>query len=298
VRRRPREVIGSSKIVSKRPIASHVLTMAGYMACVSQAHILGILSLPQLDSFTPPLTVGYQGRANCRRFGTLPFSIHTTLSFDLRDWQLVNFTPPLLSIFRPPVTVFLLRSLNLPLHLIPAIRNSTESLRNMLLYANTEVMPMKLALILVALMLIGVAAAEREYAIVNGFNVSFDLNQTYDVVIDTGDGINGSVTIRTFEGSFTCNLVRYPKPLSLNSTWLRDNLIALPINGVPAEQIKVDKAQGIFIISMSSDTGEPIFGAIYYPDIRAGNASTFVSVTSTLPFYTTADLLRTLHVDA
>ena len=157
---------------------------------------------------------------------------------------------------------------------------------------------MKLALILTALMLIGVASAERENAEANGFNVSFDLNQTHDTAIDTGNGINGSVSIRTFDGSMTCNLFRYPKPLSLNATWLKDNLIALPRNGVPAEQIEVDKNQGIFIISMSSDTGEPIYGAIYYPNIQAGKANTFVSVTSSLPFYTTANLLRTIKVEA
>jgi hypothetical protein len=33
-------------------------------------------------------------------------SIHTTHnpSFDVKDWQVDNFIPPLLSIFRPPVT--------------------------------------------------------------------------------------------------------------------------------------------------------------------------------------------------
>jgi hypothetical protein len=157
---------------------------------------------------------------------------------------------------------------------------------------------MKLIPILAALMLIGVTSAEHENIEVNDFIVSFDLNKTHDTVSDTGDGINGSVAIRTFEGSFTCNLIRYPKPLSLNSTWLRDNLIALPTNGIPAEQIEVDRSQGIFIISMSSDTGKPIYGAFFYPDLQAGNASAFVSVTSTLPVYTTADLLRTFHVEA
>jgi hypothetical protein len=156
---------------------------------------------------------------------------------------------------------------------------------------------MRLILIFVALMLIGVTSAEREHAKVNGFNVSFELNQTHDTVIDTGNGANGSVAIRTFDGSMTCILIRYPKPLSLNSTWLQENLIAVPRNGLPVEQIEVDKNQGIFIISMSSDTGEPIYGAIYYPDIQAGKANTFVSVTSSLPFYTTADLLRTIKVD-
>jgi len=155
---------------------------------------------------------------------------------------------------------------------------------------------MRRILVFVALALIGAASAESEYAKVNDFNVSFDLNQTHDTVIDTDDGINGSVTIRAFDGSVTYNLVRYPKPLSLNSTWLRDNLIALPTNGVPAEQIEIDKQQGIFIISMSNDTGEPIYGAIYYPEIQSGKANTFVSITSTLPIYTTVDLLKTMHV--
>ena len=155
---------------------------------------------------------------------------------------------------------------------------------------------MKLALILAALMLIGFASAEREYAKVNGFNVSFDLNQTHDTVIDTGDGINGSVAIRTFDGDMTFNLVQYPKPFSVNSTWVRDNLIELQRAGVPSEKVEVDKNQGIFIIEMSNDTGRPIYGAVYYPDIKAGKASTFISVTSKLPFYTTADLLRTVHV--
>jgi hypothetical protein len=157
---------------------------------------------------------------------------------------------------------------------------------------------MKLALILAALMLIGFASAEREYAKVNGFNVSFDLNQTHDTVIDTGDGINGSVAIRTFDGYMDFSLVQYPKPLPVNSTWVRDNLIALPRAGVSSEKIEVDKNLGVFIIQMSNDTGRPIYGAVYYPDMKAGKANTFISVTSTLPFYRTADLLRTVHVTA
>jgi hypothetical protein len=69
-------------------------------------------------------------------------------------------------------------------------------------------------------------------------------------------------------------------------------------NGAPAEQIEIDGDQGIFIVSMSGDTGEPIYGAMYYPDVEKGKANTFVSITSTLPFYTTADFLRTMQVMA
>ena len=155
---------------------------------------------------------------------------------------------------------------------------------------------MKLALILTAMMLIGVTSAERENVQVNDFNVSFDLNQTHDTVIDTGDGINGSVAIRTFDGSMTCNLFRYPKPLTVNSTWLRQNLAVLPRSGVPAEQIEMDNSQGVLVILMSNDTGKPIKGAFYYPEMQAGKANAFVSITSTLPFYTTADMLRTIQV--
>lgn len=157
-------------------------------------------------------------------------------------------------------------------------------------------MVMKLALLLVALMLIGVASAVGEHAKVNGFNVSFELSQTHDIAADPGNGTNGTLMIRTFDGALTTNLIRYPKPYSVNSTWVRDGLTALFKNGFSAESITIDKEQGIFIISMSKDTGKPVYGAIYYPDLTAGKANTFVSVTSTLPFYTTADLLRTMHV--
>lgn len=157
---------------------------------------------------------------------------------------------------------------------------------------------MRLKLILIILVLIGTASAEIEYVKVNGFNVSFDLNQTHDTTVDIEDSINGSMKIRAFDGSMTCNLFRYPKTLSVNSTWVQESLIALSNAGIPAEKIEVDNNQGIFIISMSNDTGEPIYGVIYYPDIQTGKANIFVSLTSTLPFYTTADLLRTIHVVA
>ena len=151
-------------------------------------------------------------------------------------------------------------------------------------------------MILVALMLTGVASAEREYAKVNEFNVSFELNKTHDVVIDAGNSINGSLAIRTFEGTLTISLIQYPKPHSVNSTWLRDGLIGLSNMGAPAEAVEIDKSQSIFIISMSRDTGRPVYGALYYPDLNAGKASRFISISSTLPFYTTADLLRTIQV--
>ena len=156
---------------------------------------------------------------------------------------------------------------------------------------------MKLAMILVALMFVGVASAGLEHAKVNGFNVSFELSQTHDVVVDPGNGVNGTLVVRTFDGALTTSLIRYPKPSSVNSTWVRDGLAALFKIGVPAESTTIDKNQGILIISVSKDTGKPVYGALYYPDLKAGKANTFVSVTSTLPFYTTADLFRSMHVE-
>ena len=155
---------------------------------------------------------------------------------------------------------------------------------------------MKLALILVALMLTGVASAGFEHAKVNGFNVSFELNQTHDVVVDPGNSVNGTLTVRTFDGALTTSLIRYSKPYSVNSTWVQDGLNGLFKAGVPAESITIDKNQGVFISSVSKDTGKPVYGVLYYPDLKAGKANTFVSVTSTLPFYTTADLFRSIHV--
>jgi len=153
---------------------------------------------------------------------------------------------------------------------------------------------MKLILIIVALVLMGVASAE--HASVNGFNVSFDLNQTHDVVVDQGNSINGSITVRTFEGSLITNLIRYPKTFSVNSTWINEDLTALSDIGLPAEPFDVDNNHGVLIISMSKDTGKPIYGVLYYPDLKAGKAKTFVSITSTLPFYATSDMIRTMHV--
>jgi len=154
---------------------------------------------------------------------------------------------------------------------------------------------MKPILMLIALMLIGMASAERENVQVNDFNISFDLNKTHDTAIDKGDGINGSVVIRTFEGSITCELFRYPKPLQLNSTWIEENLAGWPRNGHPAEQIVVDGSQGIFVVGMSND-GKPAYRAMFYPDVKEREVTAFVSIISTLPFYTTADFLRTIKV--
>lgn len=153
---------------------------------------------------------------------------------------------------------------------------------------------MRLILVIVALMLIGVASAE--HASINGFNVSFDLNKTHDVVTDQGNGINGSITIRTFDGSLTTNFVRYPKPYPVNSTWVQDDLVSLARLGIPAEPLVIDNNQGVMIISISKDTGKPIYGVLSYPGMKAGKTNTFVSIVSSLPFYTTSDLLRTIHI--
>jgi hypothetical protein len=149
-------------------------------------------------------------------------------------------------------------------------------------------------MIVVVLTLIGMASAE--HASVNGFNVSFALNQTHDIAIDQGNTINGSITIRTFDGSLTTNLIRYPKPFSVNLTWVDDDLNALSSLGLAAEPLEIDNNHGVLIISTSKDTGKPIYGALYYPDLKAGKANTFVSITSTLPFYTTSDTIRAMHV--
>ena len=69
----------------------------------------------------------------------------------------------------------------------------------------------------------------------NWFNVSFELNQTHDVVVDPGNGVNGTLTVRTFDGALTTSLIRYSKPYSVNSTWVQDRLTGLFKAGVPTE---------------------------------------------------------------
>jgi hypothetical protein len=156
---------------------------------------------------------------------------------------------------------------------------------------------MKLVLISVALLvLIGVASAEQTKTKINAFNVSFELNKTHDIVVDPGDNTNGSITIRTFDGALTATLIRYPQSHSVNSTWVQDGLVSLLNMGIPAEPQVIDNKSGVLIISTSKDTGRPIYGVLYYPDMKGGKATAFVSISSTLPFYATADLLRTIHI--
>lgn len=135
---------------------------------------------------------------------------------------------------------------------------------------------------------------EREYVKVNGFNVSFQLNQTHDFKVDQGNGINGSVTIRTFDGSMTVDIYRYPTPRSMNSTWVNEGIAREQELKLPSETIEVDKSQGYYLIY--NNNGYPMFIVFYIPDLINGKTNTGVTIVSNLPLYETADLLRTIHV--
>ena len=133
----------------------------------------------------------------------------------------------------------------------------------------------------------------REYAKVNGFNVSFQLNETHDFKVNQSDGINGSVAIRTFNGSMIVNIFRYPTPRSINSTWVNDYIASFSVNNT-VQAIEVDKGQGICVIG--NDKGSPWFVVLYDPDLTNGKVNVVAVIISNLPLYETADLLRTIHV--
>lgn len=68
---------------------------------------------------------------------------------------------------------------------------------------------MKLIFISLAVLLIGAASGAAEHVKVNNFDVSFELNKTHDFKVDTKDGINGSVLIRTLDNPIEVNLIKY-----------------------------------------------------------------------------------------
>lgn len=159
------------------------------------------------------------------------------------------------------------------------------------------ILTMKLVLFLLAVTLIGITSAEREYVKVNQFNVSFDLNQTHDVIVDQGDGINGSAKIRTFDGSFTIYPAKYQKAIPINYTWTIEDWAELSSLNILGEIAEIDGHKGIIYIN--SVNMKPQYAAFYHPDIQEEHPSETnfaVSITSDLSFYATSDLIRSIHV--
>jgi hypothetical protein len=150
------------------------------------------------------------------------------------------------------------------------------------------VMRLTLILVLAQLMLIGIALAEREYMEVNNINISVELNQTHDAKIWNGienskDGINATARVRTLDGAVLIYVTRYPAPIKAQS----------PTSGI-TEYIEVDGRRALFSVEQG-----PQYYASYYPncvDYYCHNVTVAVLIMSELPFYATADLLRTINI--
>jgi hypothetical protein len=146
---------------------------------------------------------------------------------------------------------------------------------------------MKVILIVIAVMLIGAASAERENVKVNNFDVSFELNKTHDYKIDTNDGINGSILIRTLDNPIEISLVKYQKDLDA----------AKQLNNSRASDIMVDGLTGKNFLIVT-EQGNSFYGVEYYPDLKDGKARTYalIAIGTGLDIFTAVDFLKSLHI--
>ena len=160
---------------------------------------------------------------------------------------------------------------------------------------------MKLALILVALILVEMASAEIDHVEVNYFDIRFSpLRDINNVSIDPEDGLNGSVTIPTQDGSVKIDVTHFPEPTKIDPQWMGFIAAIEKMWGGKSrwvEFIEIDGTKGVLILPVSSKVeSEGSYETYYYLESNPGEAKAFVRITSYLPFFMTADLLRSIHV--
>jgi len=146
---------------------------------------------------------------------------------------------------------------------------------------------MKLFFIALALLLIGVASAGMETANVNNFKVSFDLNKTHDYKVDTKDGFNGSLLIRTLDGPIEISLFKYP--FSIDALTQLNNMKGsdIIIDGLPAKNSLI----------LTNQTGAYQI-VEYFPDLKNGKATTYalVAIGTGIDLFSAADFLKSLYI--
>jgi hypothetical protein len=79
--------------------------------------------------------------------------------------------------------------------------------------------------------------------------------------------------------------------------WVDDQINLFSDVNILVEPIVIDEINSCITISKSSQTGKLTYSSTYYLDLEGGKANLWVGIDSNLPFYTTADLLRTTHVE-
>jgi hypothetical protein len=146
---------------------------------------------------------------------------------------------------------------------------------------------MKLGLFALSVLLLGVVSAEMETVNVNNFKVSFELNKTHDYKLDTKDGFNGSLLIRTFDGPIEISLFKYP--YSIDALTLLNNKKGsdIIIDGHPAKNsmLLTDQSAAFNIVE-------------YYPDLINGKATTYalVGIGTGIDLFNAVEFLKSLHI--
>ena len=146
---------------------------------------------------------------------------------------------------------------------------------------------MKLIFIALAVLLIGAASGAVEHVKVNNFDVSFELNKTHDNKVDTKDGINGSVLIRTLDNPIEISLIKYANNIDAAKQLKNSRAADITIDGLPAKN---------FLILAQ---GNSFYGVEYYPDLKDGKAKTYalIAIGTGLDLFTVVDFLKSLHIE-
>ena len=148
---------------------------------------------------------------------------------------------------------------------------------------------MKPVLVALVLLLIGVTSAESEHVKVNNFDVSFELNKTHDYKVNTEDGFNGSLLIRTLDGPIEINLFKYPNSIDASTILNNKKGSDVTIDGLPAKNslLLTNQAAAYQLVE-------------YYPDLKNGKATTYavVAIGSGIDLFSVVDFLKSLQIKA
>jgi hypothetical protein len=145
---------------------------------------------------------------------------------------------------------------------------------------------MKLVFIILTLLLIGAVSAATENVKVNKFDVSFDLNKTHDYKVDTRDGINGSLLIRTLDGPIEINLFKYPNSIDALTILNNKKGSDVTIDGLPAKNSLLLTNQSIYYMFE------------YFPDLKNGKATTYalVAIGTGIDLFSAVDFLKSMQI--
>lgn len=127
--------------------------------------------------------------------------------------------------------------------------------------------------------------AKSDYVQAGQFNISFDINNIHEVEIGESNGMNQSITLKTFDGHADISTYR---PDAMSAPDRLKYLISSNKNFL-SDAIVVDGKKGV--IYFQFEGSHPEYTVLYALDDASG-----VSISSTMPFLDTARLLETIHI--